>query len=89
MKPASAVSAVDISADRDLMNEQARAMLKYLTEWMTHPARASAVKHMTEWTIGPGECARCSAYVAQLVRFNEGGSWLCDECAEEDEELGE
>lgn len=68
------------------MREQARAMLKYMTEWMTHPARASAMKYMTEWTIGPGECERCAAYVPQLVRFVEGGHWMCDECAAEEEE---
>jgi formylmethanofuran dehydrogenase subunit E len=44
---------------------------------------------MSEWTIGPGECERCQAYVAQLERGIEGGQWLCDECAETAEENGE
>ena len=41
---------------------------------------------MNEWTIGPGECARCRAYVTQLTRDKQsGGLWLCDECAEDEE----
>lgn len=38
-----------------------------------------------EWSLAPGECDRCHAYVRQLVR-TDGGPWLCDECAEKEED---
>lgn len=38
-----------------------------------------------EWSIGPGECQRCSAYVPQLTRRKGACTWLCDECAEDQE----
>lgn len=38
------------------------------------------------WTIGPGECQRCGVYVPQLVRRPWGTLWLCDECAEDEDD---